>query len=205
MSTLLDQPTTAHSTSPAHRLRTSTAAVRLSFTWFGVRKSLTTEQKAQAADTFGAEGDCLSAAKRLLDTKHPAFKAVAAVKNRAVGYWKSLSLPYPEAGIRLIRQDQIEPFGNQMNWFQQELADTVDALNERYHELQAAARERLGTLYDGVGGGSRKALPYPDWGEPHDRWGGLGAARPPPTRFGGQRLSALGSKIKQAKHLIGWK
>jgi hypothetical protein len=148
MTTLLDEPTTAHSTSPAQRLRSTTAAVRLSFTWFGVRKSLTTEQRAQAADTFGADGDCLSAAKRLLDTKHPAFKAVTAIKNRAVGYWRSVSLPYPEAGIRLIRQDQVDPFDSQMSWFQQELADAVDALNERYHELQAAARQRLGSLYN---------------------------------------------------------
>jgi hypothetical protein len=148
MSTLLDEPTTRPSTTPAHRLRTNTAAVRLSFTWFGVRKSLTTEQKAQAAESFGAEGHCLSAAKRLLDTRHPAFKAVAAVKNRAIGYWRSLSLPYPEAGIRLVRQDQVEPFDEQMNWFQQELADAVAALDERYYELQTAARQRLGSLYN---------------------------------------------------------
>ena len=148
MTTLLDEPTTRPSTTPAHRLRTSTAAVRLSFTWFGVRKSLTTEQRALAAESFGAEGDCLPAAKRLLDTRHPAFKAVAAVKNRAIGYWRSLSLPYPEAGIRLVRQDQIEPFDEQMGWFQQELADAVAALDERYHELQTAARQRLGSLYD---------------------------------------------------------
>jgi len=148
MTTLLDEPTTRPSTTPAHRLRTNTAAVRLSFTWFGVRKSLTTEQKAQAAESFGAEGDCLSAAKRLLDTRHPAFKAVAAVKNRAIGYWRSLSLPYPEAGIRLVRQDQVEPFDEQMSWFQQELAAAVTALDERYHELQTAARQRLGSLYN---------------------------------------------------------
>lgn len=147
MSTLLDEPTTRPSTTPAQRLRTSTAAVRLSFTWFGVRKSLSAEQKAQAAESFGAEGDCLSAAKRLLDTKHPAFKAVAAVKNKATGFWKSLSLPYPESGIRLIRQDRVEPFDIQMNWFQQELTNAVDALDDRYHELQAAARRRLGSLY----------------------------------------------------------
>jgi len=131
MSTLLDEPTTAQSTSPSQRLRTSTAAVRLSFTWFGVRKSLTTKQRAQAAESFGAEGNCLSAAKRLLDTGHPTFKAVAAVKNRATCFGKSLSLPYPEPGIRLIRQNQVEPFDEQLNWFQQELADAVDALDER--------------------------------------------------------------------------
>ena len=148
MATLLDEPTTLPSTTAAHHLRSSTAAVRLSFTWFGVRKSLSAEQKAQAAESFGAEGDCLSAAKRLLDTKHPAFKAVSTVKNRAVAYWKSLSLPYPDAGVRLVRQDRVESLDIQMNRFQQELADAVDALDERYHELQTAAQQRLGSLYD---------------------------------------------------------
>ncbi len=47
--TLLDEPTTRPSSTPAQRLRSTTAAVRLSFTWFGVRKTLTPEQKAQAA------------------------------------------------------------------------------------------------------------------------------------------------------------
>jgi len=43
--------------------------VRVAFCWFGVRKTLTPEQKAQAAGTFGAEGQYLSAGKRLLDTR----------------------------------------------------------------------------------------------------------------------------------------
>jgi hypothetical protein len=60
------------------------AAVRLAFTWFGVRKSLSAQQKEEAADSFGAEGSYLSAAKKLLDTKHPAFKTVTAVRGRAL-------------------------------------------------------------------------------------------------------------------------
>jgi len=47
------------------------AAVRVSFTWFGTRRTLSAEQKAQAADTFGAEGSFLSAGKKLLDTAIP--------------------------------------------------------------------------------------------------------------------------------------
>ena len=39
------------------------AAMRLSFTWFGVRKSLTAAQRAEAAEAFGADGDVLSAGK----------------------------------------------------------------------------------------------------------------------------------------------
>ena len=86
---------TSRRTSPAERLRTSTAAVRVSLRWFGVRKSLSTEQKAEAAEAFGATGDFLSAGKKLLDTRHPAFRAVSSVRGRIISVWKGLSLPYP--------------------------------------------------------------------------------------------------------------
>ena len=39
------------------------AACRVQFTWFGTKKSLTAEQKAQAAETFDAEGQFLCAGK----------------------------------------------------------------------------------------------------------------------------------------------
>ena len=77
---------------PAQRLRLTTAAVRVSFTWLGVRKTLTQEQRTQAAESFGAEGDFLSARKKLLDTKHPAYKDVTAVRGRVGSYWKSLTV-----------------------------------------------------------------------------------------------------------------
>jgi len=79
----------------AEHLQATTAAVRISFEWFGVRKTLSTDQKAQAAQPFGAEGQYLSAAKKLLDTKHVAFKAVTVVKGRIVSYWKGMTLPFP--------------------------------------------------------------------------------------------------------------
>ena len=89
-------------TTPAQRMPAIMAAVRVAFTWFGVRKTLTSEQKSQAAEPFGAEGEFLSAGKKLLDTTHPAFKAVTAVRNRINSYGRGISLPFPEPGIRLI-------------------------------------------------------------------------------------------------------
>ena len=57
MSTLIDRIETRSAngrsatddTTPADRLRTTMAACRVSFTWFGVQKSLTAEQRAVAA------------------------------------------------------------------------------------------------------------------------------------------------------------
>ncbi|QDV19504.1 hypothetical protein Pan153_41700 [Gimesia panareensis] len=146
---ILDEPQPATSSGrPAERLRTTMAAARLSFTWLGVRKSLTAVQKNQAADSFGAEGKFLSAGKKLLDTTHPAFKAVTAVRGRAVAFWKGVSLPYPEAGIRLIRQSEITDFDQRMSDFQAELETAVHELDRHFEELKSAARSRLGDLYD---------------------------------------------------------
>ena len=148
MSTLLDEPGVRPSTSPAQRLRTSTAAVRLAISWLGVRKTLTADQKNQAAESFGAQGNFLSAGKKLLDTTHPAFKAVTSVKNKSVNFWKSLSLPYTEPGIRLIRQDKVEMFDGQMRSFQEDLEEAVLDLDRHYGELRSAAVQRLGRLYN---------------------------------------------------------
>jgi hypothetical protein len=123
------------------------AAVRLAFTWFGVRKTLTPQQKSQAAEAFGAEDTYLSATKKLLDTSHSAFQAVTSVRSRAISYWKGISLPYPEPGIRLIRQDDVSSFSVQLTTLQAELAQAVEQLSEHYQHLKAAARQRLGRLF----------------------------------------------------------
>jgi len=148
MSTLLDPPRTSQTVAPGDRLRTTMAAARLSFTWLGVRKTLTSAQKNQAADTFGAEGKFLSAGKKLLDTSHPAFKVVTAIRGRCVGYWKAVSLPYPEPGIRLIPQQSITEFDEQVVKLRHELDKAVTELDQHYDELRSAARQRLGDLFD---------------------------------------------------------
>jgi hypothetical protein len=147
MTTLLDDFTTT-STPAAERLRTTMAAVRVSIKWLGVRKTLTPEQKNQAADAFGAEGGFLSAGKKLLDTSHPAFKAVTAVRGRVTALWRASSLPYPEPGVRLIRQDRIDAFNTQMQQFREELDEAVERLDGHYSDLKAAARQRLGRLFN---------------------------------------------------------
>src|SRR4051812_19192280 len=80
MTTLLDhigsRPTTTGITTPAQRLRATMAACRVSFAWLGTQKSLTPEQRAVAAEAFDADAPFLSAGKKLLDTRHAAFRAV---------------------------------------------------------------------------------------------------------------------------------
>ena len=156
MSTLLDnlespvaetwnRPATPN---PADRLRTTMAACRVAFTWWGIQRALTAEQKAQAAQAFDAEGQFLSAGKRLLDTKHTAFRAVTAIRSKITDYWKGLSLPFPEPGVRLIRLDGVESFDRQMADYKAELDDAVANLDRHFDELKRAAAHRLGSLFN---------------------------------------------------------
>lgn len=154
MTTVLDFPSSVTSTRSGRLLQQRMAAARLSFTWLGVRKTLTAEQKARAAEPFGAQDSYLSAGKKLLDTSHSAFKDVTAVRGQIQAYFRTVSLPYPEPGIRLVRQDQLSAFDDQLTGYRVQLSAAVSELNSHYDELQAAARQRLGELYD--------ARDYPD-------------------------------------------
>jgi hypothetical protein len=149
MPSLLDEPAAvAANATPAERLRATMAAMRLSFTWFGTRKTLTSQQKALAAESFGAEGEFLSAGKKLLETRHEKYKAVTAVRGRAIQYWRGKSLPYPEPGIRLVQQNDLDAINAQMTAIRAELIEAVAELDRHYEELKRAARSRLGNLYN---------------------------------------------------------
>ena len=56
-----NNPTTQTTPNAANRLRTTMAAVKLSFTWLGVRKTLAPEQRTTAARAFHADRELLSA------------------------------------------------------------------------------------------------------------------------------------------------
>ena len=147
MSSTIDRAA-GSATAPARRLRSQFAAARLSFMWFGVKKTLSREQKQKAAETFEAEAQVLTAAKRLLDVRHPAFAKVTAVRGCAIAYWRSMSLPYPEPGLRLLRQDRIERFDRRMHEYRDQLIEAVGELDGHYTELKRSARQRLGRLFD---------------------------------------------------------
>jgi len=149
--TLAEPPpvrSSAQSADYAAQLRRTMAATKLSFTWFGVRRALSAAQKAQAAETFGAEAKYVSAAKKLLDTTHPAYQVVTSLRGQITQTWKACTLPYPEPGLRLMRQQDLGDFATQLQQWQRDLHQAVLALDEVYAELRQAARNRLGDLYN---------------------------------------------------------
>ena len=154
MSTVLEPETEGRSNdesvvaSSVNRIRTDFAACRVKFHWFGTTKTLTTAQKSQAAESFGAQGKAISAAKRLIDTKDDRYRVLTSIKSTITRYWKDSSLAFPEPGIRLIRQDRIDEFDDKLRAYRDELDSAVASLDNQFSTLKQAARVRLGSLFN---------------------------------------------------------
>jgi hypothetical protein len=133
---------------PAQRLRRTAAAVRVHFNWWGVHRTLTAQQKEEVGDACGADARLLSAGKKIIDVRHPAIRRLTSIRSRVVHYWRGLTLSYVEAGVRLIRQADIQRFVHNMDGFRDELVGAETDVDAAYDALKADARERLGRLYN---------------------------------------------------------
>jgi hypothetical protein len=136
------------SDSAARRLRTTAAAVRVAFTWWGVHKALSVQQKEEVCDAAGADARQLRAGKKIIDVRHQAFRRLTSVRTRIVNHWRGLTLPYVEPGVRLIRQADVADFVRAMEGFRDDLTAAERALNDEYDRMKADARDRLGRLYN---------------------------------------------------------
>lgn len=139
---------TDNATDFANELKSQTAAVRVQKQAMYLRRALSRDQRTKAADVFGADGDSISAGKRLLNSKDPAYRKVTHIQYAANAYWKAVTVPYPINGIRLINRSNIERFEDRMQEFASDLAEAASELQGKYDELREEARARLGDLFD---------------------------------------------------------
>jgi hypothetical protein len=132
----------------ADNLRQTMGAVKLSFSWLGTQRKLSDAQTKQAADTFHAATDLVTASKRLIDTKNTTYRVLTTLKSQASAYWRSMTLPYPQDGVRLIRQSDIGAFEEKMREYKEQLVAAAANLQLEYETIKSAAREKLGELYN---------------------------------------------------------
>jgi hypothetical protein len=116
--------------------------------WWGNHRALTTQQKEEVSAGYAADPRFLTAGKKLIDTRHEAVRRLTSIKTRIVKYWRGLTLPYVEDGIRLLRQSDIETFVHGMEGFRDELAEGEVALEAVYPAILADAQRRLGRLWN---------------------------------------------------------
>lgn len=132
----------------ASDLRQTMGAVKLSFSWLGTQRKLSDAQTKQAADTFHAATDLVTASKRLIDTKNTTYRVLTTLKSQASAYWRAMTLPYPQDGVRLIKQDDIGAFETRMLEYREQLAAAAANLQLEYEAIKVSAREKLGDLYN---------------------------------------------------------
>ena len=129
-------------------MRANMGAVKLSFRWVGTQKKLSDNQMQQAASSFNATTDLVTASKRLFDTKRESYRALTTLKSQATSYWRAMTLPFPQDGVRLIKQNEVEQFEEKMSDFQERLGQAASNLQLEYEEIKQSAREKLGDLYN---------------------------------------------------------
>jgi hypothetical protein len=144
--TTIEENTTVEQT--ASDLRQTMGAVKLSFSWLGTQRKLSDAQTKQAADTFHAATDLVTASKRLIDTKNTTYRVLTTLKSQAAAYWRAVTLPYPQDGVRLIKQADIGAFEDRMREYKEQLVAAAANLQLEYETLKTAAREKLGDLYN---------------------------------------------------------
>src|SRR5947208_2139427 len=132
MSTLTLSDIPLDAAGAAQRLRRTAAAVRVHFTWWGIHKTLTAQQKQEVGTAYAADARFLTAGKKLVDVRHEAIRPLTSLRTRMAQYWRGLTLPYTEAGVRLIRQGDIEAFVHSMEGFRDELTQAEVDLNAVY-------------------------------------------------------------------------
>lgn len=132
----------------AEKLRSETIAIRFSRQVFGAQRKLNADQKATAADAFSAADGWVRGSKVLLDTKREEYKRASGRVLAALAYWREVTTPYPEPGIRLLRRSKLNEFEATMNKIREELKIAVDALDAVYAEAREQAKLSLVDLYD---------------------------------------------------------
>ena len=148
MSTITVADIPLETNSPARQLRRVAAAVRVHVRWWGVHRALSAAQKEEVGLAYDADARFVTAGKKLVDTRHEDFRRLTSVRTRLVNYWRGITLPYTEPGVRLIRQSDVEAFAHAMEGFREELTQAEADLNAVYEQVKEDARQRLGRLYN---------------------------------------------------------
>jgi hypothetical protein len=132
----------------AQRLRRTAAAARVTLHWWGTHRALTASQREEIGAAAAADARLLTAGKRLVDTGHEAFRRLTSVRSRITSYWRGVSLPYVEPGVRLLRQADVPAFAHALEGFRDELREAEAQHSAAFDEVKADARRRLGRLFD---------------------------------------------------------
>ena len=132
----------------AEALREATVGVRFRRFVFGVERKLNEQQRNVMAAAFDAADRSVKGRKVLLDTKRKEYRSVVGRVLAAMGYWREVTVPFEDVGVRLIKRDKIEEFEKRLAVIQKELDSALVDLDAVYADAREQAKASLGNLFD---------------------------------------------------------
>ncbi|MFM7035416.1 MAG: hypothetical protein ACKOYJ_09610 [Planctomycetia bacterium] len=73
---------------------------------------------------------------------------MAAVRSETSGYGRTVTLPFPEAGIRMLPQSSLSTFASTIQTYRDRLQEAARELSSQYDQIKSEAQRRLGTLFN---------------------------------------------------------
>ncbi len=131
----------------ADELKKNTIAVSMQLKKFGNTKKLDEESHAKAAGAISASTDRIKATEVIVNSKHPAYKAVTSHISKIKRSFIDQTVSYPEPTIRLMNIDKLDTFQADVDIAIADLDELVDDLNRHREEIIEDARLSLGTAF----------------------------------------------------------
>lgn len=136
--------------------------VRVRTSWFSTSAKVADDMAVAMLKETEADRKMVAISKRFLNTKHDALEGVKAARNAIQSYVTSMTVPLlalrtaadseagmqKDAGIRLIKKDDMEAFDDRIHYLIGVLHTAVAALQDALPEIKREEEKRLGRLYN---------------------------------------------------------
>lgn len=132
----------------ADRMRAELQAVRLKKEMFGVWRVADETYQQETSQQYDADADFTKLQKKIINDRHPLFKAVTKGLGAGVEMWKAMTLPFTLPGVRLIRIRRVAEFIRVMGIIRGEVVQAVEALDKEFPSLRLEAEKKAGRLFN---------------------------------------------------------
>lgn len=116
--------------------------------WWVPAKTLTLDEREEAAEAMGAQPRYVKGQKSLIDTRHPAWARLEQFRRAVKQWWEMASMPYIIPNVRLIPRANRQAMFAKVAERAEEFQELVGKLQDAREELIEAARGNLGRAFD---------------------------------------------------------
>lgn len=129
------------------KMAEQTSGIRFLKNQLTTDRSMTKQQVARVADTFGAQHDSVGGRRAIISKKHDLIKPVLSLLLETRRYVEARTIPYPDQGMRLIRLDKVDAMVEEIDKRREQLNVMLADLDAGWQSVKDDAKDRLQELY----------------------------------------------------------